>query len=258
VAGRFVVGSGLALAATVATATAVPEARGEAMRPRLVVAEADRVQQLRFDDNRDTRSATFSIAIDPSPNDGSKPPTPVVAVRGDLKSAQNRRLPSDRLKVTRIAFDGIDAFNVTLTLASPRGQPSGRYAGSVVFGGPQYNAVPVTAIATLRSSVRWSVGVALFGFVCGLVLKALTDLFKASGNAPTRKSFKEYFTRSGYIATAALGLFGAIGAWGFIYLGNDVWGAGDFDDLKLWGTTLAGVVTGTTVADFFAPFKPTV
>ena len=114
----------------------------------------------------------------------------------------------------------------------------------------------MTVTATLKSGLKWAALVTLLGLVAGTLLKACTDLFAAPGERiRSRTSLKKYFLREGFIATVVLGAVGAFAAWGFTYLPNDVWGADDLDDLRLFGTAMACVVTGTTFSDFFSPFK---
>jgi hypothetical protein len=235
----------------------VSNARADDTRPTLSVSEEDKVQPLRFDNERgQAKTASFTILLTPAPPKNTTPPNPSVSVRGDLRSAQDRRLSRSAVHTTALVWNGIDGFDATLDVTPPKGQSPGKYTGAVLFGGNGYVAVPVTLTATLRASKERSIIWAALGFIVGALLKAASDIFKAKGVKFNKKGLGQYFLRSGYIPTILLGIVGAFITWGYTYLGNSVWGAGDIDQFKLFAATLGGVVTGTTVGDFIKPFAP--
>lgn len=248
----LLVGGACAPSATLAQTNAPPAPP----KPTLTISQTDGLQTVRFDDSRAADTATFSIGVEPAPDTETDPPPPRVAVQGDLISVEKRRLPRRNVSITELKWDGVAHFQATVQITPPKNAKPGRYTGTVSFGGPSYAApLSVSVAASLRSNIGWAVLIALAGWIAGVIVKGLSDLFATPGERIRSKtSIRKYFLREGFIVTAALGLVGAGAAWAFGYLANEVWAA-DADGVKLFFTALACVVTGTTLADFATPFK---
>jgi len=224
-------------------------------QPTLSIPDAEKVQAIRFDESRDADTADFTI--DAKGSSGSTPPVPRASVRGDLISEQGGRIKRNLVSVPKIAPNDVGSgFDVTIRV-HPAGRGAGRYTGTVQFGGAGYQStLPITVEATLREGVGIAALLAFVGWLFGVAIKGVVDLFTAPGeNIRSRASVRRWVWRKGFIAVAALGLVGAAAAWALTYYPNHTWGAGDLDEAKLFGAAFAAVVTGTTFADLGAKFK---
>lgn len=215
--------------------------------PTLTIPDTEKLQVIKFGFSRDATPGGFSL--DPqNVADPKSVPVPRASVRGDMVSEEGERIRRAQVTVPTITPNGTGGLDVDV-LVDPGKAPPGRYTTTVQFGGSGYSGIlPVTIEARLKAHPVLAIALALLGFVLGVGLKVVSDLFGAAQVGVARKTLGEWLKNGGWPMLAS-GAVGAGIAWAAAYLPNDTWGATPSDLLTLVGTAMAVSVAGSEVGD---------